>query len=322
VYEGGGRVAAVLALSIFAGGNLSPSRDLRFAGSAESRLPFVILAAVSAGDLVRDFGIGVYAPEPGGKAWAFADGESGGQTLGLETQDDGTVIAYYLGDDSDEQSPHPQASPAHSGTAECLDDYPVASHGHWTTAYSWYFNSGSTPSELVVDSAEQALRDAAVNITHMDNNCGAVDSVSATVSYLGRTTRAVDMDVNANCSNNPDGYNVVSFGTLPSPLIAFTCWWWGPITIDEADVRLKKSGTIEWVVNPGAACSGKYFVEGVATHERGHVYGLNDVTDEANHGNLTMSNVFNHTCSGSNVSLDEERTLAAGDYGTLVDLYP
>ncbi len=51
---------------------------------------------------------------------------------------------------------------------------------------------------------------------------------------------------------------------------------------------------------------GRYDVESTMTHERGHTFGLGDVS-EASHPNLTMSSKSNGPCQTS------ERTLGKGD---------
>jgi hypothetical protein len=69
-------------------------------------------------------------------------------------------------------------------------------------------------------------------------------------------------------------------------------------------------------VNPTAAsCRNRYDLEAVMTHERGHTFGLNHVS-ESGHGNLTMSTQINGPCQLT------ERTLGWGDVLGLDNKYP
>ncbi len=54
------------------------------------------------------------------------------------------------------------------------------------------------------------------------------------------------------------------------------------------------------------SCRGLQDVESTVTHERGHTFGLGDVS-ESSHPNLTMSSESNGPCQTS------ERTLGRGD---------
>ena len=54
-----------------------------------------------------------------------------------------------------------------------------------------------------------------------------------------------------------------------------------------------------------SSCSNAYILQGVATHEFGHVYGLGHVS-QSGHANLTMSTAI-YTCDAS------DETLGLGD---------
>jgi hypothetical protein len=51
------------------------------------------------------------------------------------------------------------------------------------------------------------------------------------------------------------------------------------------------------------SCEGRYDVEGVMTHERGHTFGLDHVSEDE-HGRLTMSTAMNGPCQDSERTLD------------------
>jgi matrixin len=103
----------------------------------------------------------------------------------------------------------------------------------------------------------------------------------------------------------------VDFGNLGATDLGYACWWtWGRSTT-ESDMRLN-STEYSWAVNLGG-CVGKYSVEDVATHELGHTFGLNDLSENL-HPALTMSLVM-LPCQNA------ETTLGLGDVRGLKALY-
>lgn len=116
------------------------------------------------------------------------------------------------------------------------------------------------------------------------------------------------MDAGGTCKAN-DRKSVVGFGDLPRGYTGNTCVWsWiveGPDRINSADVRLNKAD-YRWTTRVTRSCRGRHDVESTMTHERGHTFGLGDVSD-ASHPNLTMSSRSNGACQIS------ERSLGKGD---------
>jgi Matrixin len=274
--------------------------------------------ALRPGDVVVDHGATAVVPPPGLGVVAhvdLADGSS--QTLSISTAPDGTVRVGSLGREQP-SAPHALAS----SPPACQDDaYNLAEiggkHYKWYGTYNWYFNAGSTPSEITVDNAESALRQGTTNITHANNNCGLTDNISATAAYQGRTSQGVDINTDGTCQSYQANQSVSGFGDLPSGILGVTCTWADtsstPAKAVQSDVRFNKAD-YQWVVNIGSGCSNKWSVEAVATHERGHTYGLGHVS-EADHGNLTMSTAINGPCQNS------ESTLGLGDVKGLRQLY-
>lgn len=185
-------------------------------------------------------------------------------------------------------------------------------NGHrWSTTLSWRFQVGSRPKGFSATGTAAALRRAASNIAAGRNNCDLPDAISATHSYRGTTSRAPNIGSSGGCRGR-DGVNVVGFGTLPSGYLGMTCWWTFNGRVVEADIKLNKA-YYHWYINRPSGCSYKWSIEGAATHEFGHAFGLSHVS-EANHGSLTMSPVI-RACQ------DAERTLGLGDILGLRALY-
>jgi hypothetical protein len=169
----------------------------------------------------------------------------------------------------------------------------------------WWFNAGSTPASTSVDAAEAALRRAASNITHSKNSCGLVDEVGVGHKYLGRTTKAAQINADATCKPSGNGMNTVGFGLLPEGILGLACVFYdGSGQVTEADVRFNRR--YAWYATEPDGCSKRFSIEAVATHEFGHVFGLGHVPEDE-HGNLTMSPLINGPCQSS------ESTLGRGD---------
>ena len=125
------------------------------------------------------------------------------------------------------------------------------------------------------------------------------------------------MNAGPNISNSSvcgtrDGTSVVGFGDLSSSNLGFACWWTSDGVLVEGDIKLNKVD-FAWTISPAASCKGKYAVEAVLTHEFGHVFGLDHVSEDL-HGELTMSPLI-ASCQLS------ETTLGAGDVGGLAAKY-
>jgi hypothetical protein len=232
-------------------------------------------------------------------------------TLGVSTARDGAVaVTDGRGSQSATPFSRVRTGPVSSPTA-CDDSAYSVYSNTWNKPYSWYFNASSTPSEITQAAATGALTTAANDITSGYNNCGMADKVSATDTYKGTTSTTTNISTAAACLSG-DGKNVVGFGTLPSSYLAYTCWWTSGNSTIEADVKLNKA-SYTWYVTKPPSCSNKWDVQGTATHEFGHVFGLGHV-DEGTHANLTMSPVIGE-CQSS------EQTLGLGDVKGLESKY-
>ncbi len=175
------------------------------------------------------------------------------------------------------------------GGDACSDDAYNLLPAKWYSAWRWWFNARSTPGDVSKSKAETQLRAAVASITRSRNDCGMSDSVSATASYQGRTTTRPNIN-NDGCRAR-DGKNVVGWGDLPPGVLGLTCTTYEIIHngVDrsiESDVMLNKND-FAWRTSV-SGCVGRALVRSVATHEFGHVFGLNHVS-ESSHGRLTMS---------------------------------
>ena len=259
------------------------------------------------GDIVHAGGIAVEVPAPGETVAIDVDHDDGTTSrLAIEhTLDDGVRVLA------------PADEPivfAASSTAPCEDGaYNLSGH-KWTSTYKWRFHASSTPSANSKDNVETALRRSASSITGSRNNCNLTDSVSATHSYLGRTSRAPNIkttDSGIACSAR-DTHNVTGFGSLPTGVLGVACSWSSGGIAVEGDVKLNTR--YRWfALGVPSSCSSKFGVLAVATHEYGHVFGMGHVS-ESSHPHLTMSTAIGPCTNAA-------YTLGLGDIRGLRSLY-
>lgn len=258
------------------------------------------------GDRVSRSGIGVVVPKPGHGVAAWALTTNGDVGLRVWTTRSGAVhVARY------KPAAEPQLVPSVAGDP-CSDTFePNYSGFKWTSNYLWYFNSGSTPSGNNADNVETDLRAATTHITQENNNCGRGDSVSATHSYGGRNSMSVNIDTSAHCTSS-DGTNETGFGTLPSGTIALTCTWFSGSTANESDMRMNKD-SFNWITDEGSGCQTAMNVDDIATHERGHTFGMDDEYNSS-HDEMTMYG-YSNSCE------TKKETLSLGDMLRLESIY-
>lgn len=137
------------------------------------------------GRIVEDHGVKIPIPIRGVGMGAEAllegvDGDVITQILGLSTTLEGTVELLNVGDEAGGQT---DESAAGSSPAPCEDDQSnLYVHKEYDTL-KWHFKRDSWQliqfdgPDLTRDQVESALRDAVSDITHMENSCGAADTV-------------------------------------------------------------------------------------------------------------------------------------------------
>jgi hypothetical protein len=261
--------------------------------------------AATPGTVVSFDGLSVTVPAPGHEVTETATTTTGGVTLQVQTASDGSAYEAT-------SSAAVTGATSASSPGACTDVFEPGDLGFRVNAtLVWFFHSNSTPSRNNVDNVETDLKAATSHITNEYNDCGRVDSVSATQSYGGRLQRSTDVQNDGGCNTTPDGYNMVGFGILPTGVIATNCYYSRNGSLDESDLRLNSS--VNWITDSGTGCQTSYVVDAVATHERGHTFGMDDVFDTA-HSELTMYHQIAPCTSG-------KETLALGDMLRLESKY-
>jgi hypothetical protein len=197
-----------------------------------------------------------------------------------------------------------------SSPPPCQDSKYKLQGAKWKSTLRWSYKSSTTPSYLTTSGVVATLKAAFANMKNEHNDCGRADTVSATSSYLGTTSHAIGVTKAGACGSS-DGANTIGFGALPSGYLALTCVRSIGTSIVETDIRFSTS--LHWSLSL-ASCVNSFMLEAVATHEVGHAYGLDHVS-ETYHGRLTMSTYIDGQCE------NQESTLGLGDMKGLEALY-
>ncbi|MGB3632479.1 MAG: matrixin family metalloprotease [Rubrobacteraceae bacterium] len=280
--------------------------------SAENLPPEVSLEECPVEDrAIVDNGVEAVLPDAGEGVYAEVLTAKGSQELVVARRDDGTVELNKVGDDVEESSSDDAESTfygAESGPNPCRDRAYTLSRWKVYDRIAYRYNYRTTPRNLNRRAAGRAVRGAGANIVNNRNSCRIGDRVESGLAFQGGTRRTADVGSTGRCTRS-DGRSVVSFGRL-GDYLAVTCTFFtlrnGYDEVTSSDVRIDRSN-VRWTTRPRArSCRRAYDVESVITHEFGHTFGLDHVS-ETRHPNQTMSPLINGPCQLS------ERTLGRGD---------
>ena len=187
---------------------------------------------------------------------------------------------------------------------KCASSSYVLTDSSWGSEVNWYYRSANEKVASV-----PTLEAAAESWTGYVNSDCSTPWSSADANWVALTTLAPGV-TGGSCGTN-DSRNVVGWGVLPSGTLARACWWWatGGITV-AGDIMFNSS--YSWA-NSSSVCTGaKYDLQGVATHEWGHVFGLNHDLDAGSQQVMKKSST---TCEVS------QRKLGSGDVAGITWLY-
>jgi hypothetical protein len=270
------------------------------------------------GDVVADGDVAVSVPKPGVSVTGEEMLPNGSRELRVTTTPGGDVQVKGCGPESDADI-DAATKDTKGGGGVCSDAAHTLYGYHWVLPFAWSFNSSTTPHAFSERSAESALLEATRAITSARTNCSLLDLIGAHAVYSGRTGRRADMSTHhgvVTCSGGGDGVSVTDFGRLDGALARTCTWSTNVVGLDlatQSDMRFNTK--YRWTTHPTSRhCRRAYSVRAVATHERGHTFGLGHVS-EGKHGKLTMSTLLNGACE------DSESSLGLGDVRGLKALY-
>lgn len=294
------------------------------------------------GRTVNDGELGVEVPAPGSQMIMSAlrlDGSS--DSFAVAVDSDGTqvisgegndpIIPFY---DSAAELPAGAAAstegedvdlielfgPAFQETGECSDNFYRHIHGGEHDQHQWKINPTSFPDYINQSAAIERIREGGAHMAQGDTDCSGQLNADLSIRYMGTTGFRAEYDANAaegNRCHADDGQNTVDFGNLVGAS-ATTCTRIVEFSeLSESDLRFNNDPSEEKFFTDNTrpnSCNGRDDLEGIATHERGHTFGLGDI-DSWDHPKMTMRS---STLPGCSLEL---RSLGRGDILGLNDLY-
>jgi hypothetical protein len=319
---------AVLALTVLARPPVAQTADGTLAACAPGKQEIdarSLPGAVEPGECpaegrrVSDGAVASFVPPPGQTVYAEVLTTSGAQELSVRRLPDGAIRLDHVGEEPSGEEAEASAV-GNSGRAVknregCYSDayadlgYKVMNPKVTGRTIRYQLNFSTKPPGLARREASSAVQKAARNMFDTRNGCRMGDRVPARVDYGGKT--GAPAHAGKEFCGIDDGRSVVAFGDLKSNTPAASCTISGNggpnyQEVFSADIKINKAD-FQWTTTPNSrSCARAYDLEGVTTHEWGHVFGLGHIPEDGSQ-NLTMSPVINGPCQGS------ERSLGRGD---------
>jgi len=172
--------------------------------------------------------------------------------------------------------------------------------------YTWKYNNASAP----VASAQSAFAAGASSMANgSSSTCGALQNGARSI-YGGSTSTASSVSSGGGCTGTDNG-NVIGWGAISSSkVLAYTCNYSFLSEVYEADMKFDTSGHL-WSSAASGCASGRYDLQGVATHEFGHAFGLDHVAS----GTGQVMQASTTTCNYA------QRQLGYGDQHGMYAMY-
>lgn len=158
-----------------------------------------------------------------------------------------------------------EASPLAAAPAWCGSTYMYSLHpGVWRNGlYPWLYNSRTQPNTGALSAIQFGFK----FITDDTSDCGSAQSIAA-AEYRGASTRYT--------WGARDNGNVIGWAGFDQGVLATSYWWVdGAGYKVEADTAFNNRHTDWFTGLSGTVPSNRYDVISVATHEAGHIFGLN-----------------------------------------------
>lgn len=184
----------------------------------------------------------------------------------------------------------------------------------WKKTLAWRYNPAGAARHLPRKGVIRALDRAGKSMAKGRTDCASITKrIDASIAYRGTTKARPQIfatSSGARCGQ-PDGRNVVGWGRIGGDSIGWTCLWWdGTGKIIDADILFEP--TRQLVLGVPRNCVDSLDLQSLATHEWGHAYGLQHVSQS--HAALVMPH-------GVAVCSLSDRTLGLGDFLGLKKLY-
>lgn len=252
----------------------------------------------------------VVVPPPGVSVAGSGTGTRG-DVAGLGVENTGSVVRAWTGDDA--AAAPERSTSARTSPPACKDRAFRLEHHRWTTPFRYRIKVAAAPKRFQRATLVRQIKAGNANMRLGRNTCGRARLGTPAADFLGRTRSQPDIvpgTTRITCGHY-NTRNVVGFGTLPGGLLGWTCYWWlSTGTMGAADVMLAKGKQL--TTHLPRHCHDRWDLEGVVTHEFGHVYGL--AHTGPGHTHLTMEH---RTAPCSTYA----RTLGLGDWLGMRTMY-
>ncbi|MFS2291135.1 MAG: matrixin family metalloprotease [Actinomadura sp.] len=254
-------------------------------------------------------GLTAVVPEDGTSLIAHALGTGGAAELRIDVDDDVGEVTIST---SGARVPEGRPRGSRAAADPCLDGTYRLQASRWprgaTIAWRYHPGSGRLPMTGIARGVS--------NMVNAHTDCGGsrfTPPPAVDARYAGQSSARPNITAQAACETRD---RVNTFGWLSmtgtdGSVLAATCIWYRGGTTLESDMALQERGKRWWT--SGSCPSGSYSAEAVATHETGHVLGLDHVWG-ASHSGLTMAPSIAACDNGA-------ATLGKGDHDGLIALY-
>ncbi len=205
------------------------------------------------------------------------------------------------------QQNQPNAQPFASPIKCTSNDSVMLGHNWGNRLVEWQYNAAG---QKGTDSAATLQRAANRWKGNLTDPCGNTGKSSLRTSYAGTTTRAPLPTSGGGCGAYSLALNTKGWGALPTGTLAVACTY----TVGAYPYRSdqKYNTNYNWNTGSSTSCTGtRYDLQGVATHEFGHTFGLG----HSNQANNQVMKPAANTCESA------MRTLGRGDIRGINFLY-
>lgn len=264
--------------------------------------------------LIVDNGVSALVPPRGEAVTVNSMTTTGSEELTLVHDAAGRLVVENAGSEraamASEASAIASAAPTDygSGAPECFDDANNEADWQESDTHQWFINPSGTPGNIGTTAARTALLRGADNIVNARTDCGIFSPgngpTGARHSLAGTTTNRPNINGSGGGScTSRDGINTRGWGA-GGDFLAVACTHYYFLTGEVSESDHLYNTNFRWYTG-GTNCVLQYDLESVTTHEWGHTFGLDHVS-ETTSPTMTMS-------TNSSYCDTSARTLGQGD---------
>jgi Matrixin len=264
--------------------------------------------------VVEDHGVAVAVPRAGEGVTVDAWGAAGSEQLTVLHEAGGRLRIQDAGSERSVVAADPLPDPG-SGDPACFDDAYTRTDYRESDVHQWFINPSGRPGNITAAAAQSAMVNGANNIVNARSDCGDFgpgnSPTGAQHNFAGTTTNRPNISSSNQCTDR-DGINTRGWGPGNSDFVAVNCSWYYLLTYEASEADHLYNTNFGWYTG-GSSCLFAYDLESVSTHEWGHTFGLDHVSEDT-HPTMTMS-------TNSSYCDTSARTLGRGDALGMYSIY-